>query len=304
MPHLVRPAAHAHRPLAPVTSAGGLVRHVATTRTVMVRLMCVGALVGMAACVGDGAPASVTGSSGPSAPSALVTTEAPQAQAPVRETRDLVTPEGRIRFSLHRPAAIDGPRPLVVVAHGFWRSRRQMEGWGAHLASEGYVVAVPDLPGWVNHPRNARAINHLLDSLLAQPPEGLAFDRRRLAFVGFSSGGLATLLAAADKPRVAVWIGLDPVDRSERGVAAARQVKTHAVILQADPSPCNARGNAQAIIDAFGSRVQVYRIAGASHVDAEWPTTAFARLTCGGAEDGRRHVFVETTTSALKTHLR
>jgi dienelactone hydrolase len=43
-----------------------------------------------------------------------------------------------------------------------------------------------------------------------------------VGLVGFSAGGLATLLAA-DDPRVRVWVGLDQVDVAGKGVAAARR---------------------------------------------------------------------------------
>ena len=35
-------------------------------------------------------------------------------------------------------------------------------------------------------------------------------DTRRIGLMGFSAGGLATVLAAADDPRAALWVGLDP----------------------------------------------------------------------------------------------
>jgi predicted dienelactone hydrolase len=51
------------------------------------------------------------------------------------------------------------PAPLVIVAHGFSRRRHNMSGWGQHLAEEGFVAAVPDLPAWSDHVRNARFIS-------------------------------------------------------------------------------------------------------------------------------------------------
>lgn len=219
---------------------------------------------------------------------------------PARELREVRTPAGRVRFDLYRPASsLAGPRPLVVVAHGFWRSRVQMAAWGAHFAGLGYATAVPDLPAWSDQARNARALVALVASLLAHPPTGLAIDGQRVALVGFSAGGLATLLAAADDSRVRLWIGLDPVDRGDAGIAAARRFKGRAVILQAEPSACNARGNARGLIDALGARAVVTRIPGATHVDAEWPTTRLARLACGGSDERRRQQFVAAATAAL-----
>jgi dienelactone hydrolase len=220
--------------------------------------------------------------------------------APARERREVPTPAGRVRFDLYAPpSSFAGPRPLVVVAHGFGRSRAQMAAWGAHFSGVGYATAVPDLPAWSDHPRNGRAVGALVASLLAHPPPGLALDRTRVALVGFSAGGLATLLAAADDPRVRLWIGLDPVDRDDAGARAAHRFKGAAVILLAEPSACNAHGNARGIVEVLGDRAVVTRIPGATHVDAEWPTTRMARLACGGSDERRRQQFVAAATAAL-----
>jgi dienelactone hydrolase len=87
--------------------------------------------------------------------------------------------------------------PVVVVAHGFSRSRLNMAGWGGLLASNGFITAIPDLPAWSDHERNSQAIRELLDrinskTLVTEPaPNGDG------ALMGFSMGGLCTLLAAA-----------------------------------------------------------------------------------------------------------
>jgi len=61
--------------------------------------------------------------------------------------------------------------------------------------------------------------------------------------VGFSAGGLASLLAA-DTPDVVGFVGLDAYDhlllnQSERlGVVAARRLATEALLLRAPASSC------------------------------------------------------------------
>ena len=74
-----------------------------------------------------------------------------------------------------------------------------MAGWGRHLAGLGFVTAVPSLPAWSDHERNGRAVSQLIDALLASPQ--LPIDQARIGVVGFSAGGLSTLLAAADDSR-------------------------------------------------------------------------------------------------------
>jgi dienelactone hydrolase len=213
------------------------------------------------------------------------------------EAREVSLPSGRVGFDLYRPSGA-GPHPLVVVAHGFWRSRANMAGWGRHLAAHGFVAAVPDLRAWADHERNGRAVRELIDTLLSAPP--MPIDAARIAVVGFSAGGLATLLAAAEDPRIRLWVGLDPVDRNGKGVAAAPRVKARPVIVRAEPSRCNANGNARDIERAFAGRVTVAVIDGATHTDPEWPTDWKARLVCGGDDGERRARFVDATTAALK----
>ena len=213
------------------------------------------------------------------------------------EAIDVALPAGHVRADVYRPA-MAGNRPLVVVAHGFSRSRKNMAGWGRHLAAEGFLTVVPSLPAWSDHERNGRAVRELIGWWLAN--RGAEVDASRVAVVGFSAGGLATLLAAAADPRVALWIGLDPVDRGGKGAAAAPSLRARALVLRAEPSSCNAHGNAAGIVHALGDNVEVVSIAGATHTDPEWPTDWKARLVCGRDDEARRRRFVDGVTLALR----
>jgi dienelactone hydrolase len=54
---------------------------------------------------------------------------------------------GTFDADLYLPAS-HGKAPLVIVAHGFMRSKAKMADWGKHLAKQGFAVAVPScLPG-------------------------------------------------------------------------------------------------------------------------------------------------------------
>ena len=67
---------------------------------------------------------------------------------------DRMTLAGRATsVDLYWPESTE-PAPLVVVAHGFARSRHRMAGWGEALADRGYVAAVPDLPYLTAHHDN------------------------------------------------------------------------------------------------------------------------------------------------------
>src|SRR5688572_6021721 len=90
------------------------------------------------------------------------------------------------------------PAPLVVVAHGFSRSRKNFEGWGERLARAGYFAAIPDLPASTDHKQNGHAIEELIQLLATRPPEKIRsaqIEIDRVAVIGHSAGGLATLLA-------------------------------------------------------------------------------------------------------------
>lgn len=196
------------------------------------------------------------------------------------------------------------PAPLVIVAHGFMRQRRHMSGWGKHLARAGFVVAIPDLPASSNHVRNGRFIDELRVHLSREEPGRRRVDPARVGYLGFSAGGLASLLAAADADAsaVTIWIGLDPVDRDGLGAKAAPRVSARTLVLSAEPSACNAQGNARDLIAALPDP-EHHRVSGAVHVDAEWPTSALAEAMCGRSRDAQRDEFRRRATEALRAAL-
>jgi dienelactone hydrolase len=207
---------------------------------------------------------------------------------------------GTFDADLYLPASHD-KAPLVIVAHGFMRSKAKMADWGRHLAEQGFAVAVPTLPAWADHVRNARSIRELIDWTLANVPTA-DVDREHAGLVGFSAGGLATLLAAND-PRVRVWVGLDPADVAGKGAAAAKRMSAFALVLRAEPHSCNGHGNAQAIQDALTARSLCLMVRGATHADPEWPTDLLAEAVCGRSSEARRALFVRYATAALRSEL-
>ena len=227
---------------------------------------------------------------------------APSTQPQVPLTLRVDVREGTFDCDVYLPRQ-KRPVPLVVVAHGFSRSKASMADWGRRLAQEGFVAAVPTLPAWSDHARNGRAICELVDWLQARPDMRDLVDTRRIGLVGFSAGGLATLLAAADDPRVAVWVGLDPVDRDGQGMAAASRLKCPSLVLRAEPHACNAHGNAAGIVRSLGGENTCLLVIGATHTDAEWPTDGMAEWVCGKSSAERRAVFVRYALSALRAVL-
>jgi len=224
------------------------------------------------------------------------------AAGPAFQTILVKLPAGAAHVDIYWCDAAAEPAPLVIVAHGFSRRRHNMSGWGQHLAEEGFVAAVPDLPAWSDHARNARFISQLRAHLCASEPWNRRIDPSRVGLMGFSAGGLATLLSAADNPGPGIWVGLDPVDHGGVGAKAAHLVKCHAVVLTAEPSACNGHGNARSIIAAL-PLCEHFSIAKAVHVDAEWPTDLMAEAICGRSTDERRREFRWRTSAALRARL-
>lgn len=170
----------------------------------------------------------------------------------------------------YRPDGV--ARPLAVVVHGFMANKQRMAHWGVILAREGFVVAVPTNPTYANDDRNAAAIVALVEGGRAgQWPISARTDGRAV-LVGFSRGGLETILAAsALGDRADAWIGLDPVDLNGKGKAAAARVRVPGLALLADPQPLNANGNARSMLDAYAGPLEVVAVPNSSHLDGESP---------------------------------
>jgi dienelactone hydrolase len=170
----------------------------------------------------------------------------------------------------YRPDGVT--RPLAVVVHGFLANKQRMAHWGVILAREGFVVAVPTNPTYANNDRNAAAIVALVEGGRAgQWPISARTDGRAV-LVGFSRGGLETILAAsALGDRADAWIGLDPVDLNGKGKAAAARVRVPGLALLADPQPLNANGNARSMLDAYAGPLEVVAVPNSSHLDGESP---------------------------------
>lgn len=187
------------------------------------------------------------------------------------------------------------PRGLALIAHGFTRSRGRHGILAARLAEEGFVVAVPDLPQWIQHDANAGAIVALVKAMEAE--HGL--DTRPIVLIGTSAGGLAALLATDRVPRLALWIGLDPVDTFGISEGAARKLQAPALVLRAPSGPCNVGGSARRIAEWLPNR-RAERIEGASHCDFEDTTNWRCESVCGPADPARQALIVEEAVKAAR----
>jgi dienelactone hydrolase len=194
-----------------------------------------------------------------------------------------------VEVDVYKP--IGPQKGAAILTHGFTRSRTTMGEHAQALAARGVLAITPDMPCTFDFRCNASAITEMVSLLRNTTTFGSS--NQRVILVGFSAGGLSSLLAA-DTPGVVGFVGLDPFDRilpneTERaGIAASRKLTTEALLLRAPASRCNAN----AVAAPWGTELKaLWRdelIAGASHCDFEAPTDWKCRLACGDTDPARQ----------------
>ncbi len=194
-----------------------------------------------------------------------------------------------IEIDVYKPIGL--LKGAAILTHGFTRSRTTMGEHAQALAARGVLAITPDMPCTFDFRCNAAAIAGLVN--LLSNTDTFGGSSQRIMLVGFSAGGLSSLLAA-DTPGVVGFVGLDPFDRvlsneTERaGITASRRLTTEALILRAPASSCNAK----AVAAPWGSEMKaLWRdelIAGASHCDFEAPSDWKCRLACGDTDPARQ----------------
>jgi hypothetical protein len=193
-----------------------------------------------------------------------------------------------------------GDRPAdVVLAHGFLRDSDRMADLARALAGAGLTTVTLDLcnmrPWDGGHRDNALEMRRVAERLAMPRP----------IYAGFSAGGLAALLAAADDPDTAGVLALDLVDQAGMGRQAAARLSRPVIGLFGDASSCNANLNG---LDAVNGAPlgEVVRIGGATHCDFESPTDGLCRLVCepeGRSPDAaaeRRAVIIRQSVEAAQ----
>lgn len=194
-----------------------------------------------------------------------------------------------VEVDVYKPV---GPQKgAAILTHGFTRSRTTMGEHAQALAAKGVLAITPDMPCTFDFRCNASAITEMVS--LLRDTTTFGSTNQRVMLVGFSAGGLSSLLAA-DTPGVVGFVGLDPFDRvlpneAERaGITASRKLTTKALLLRAPASRCNAN----AVTAPWGAELKaLWRddlIAGASHCDFEAPTDWKCRLACGDTDPARQ----------------
>ncbi|MDB4896856.1 MAG: alpha/beta hydrolase [Firmicutes bacterium] len=109
--------------------------------------------------------------------------------------------DGRpLKMAITRPAAGDGPAPVVLVIHGgSWRSgdHTQLAGLNRYLAARGYLVAAIDYrlaPG-ASFPAPLADVKAAI-TYIKERAAGLGADPERFVLLGRSAGGQLAVVAA------------------------------------------------------------------------------------------------------------
>jgi predicted dienelactone hydrolase len=207
-------------------------------------------------------------------------------------------------FDLYVPKT-SKPCPIIVLAHGFMRSKALMVDWGTHLASRGYIVMTPSFALFnSDHAAHATSMSGLLDwavtqnSVAGSPLSNLVDGSRRVV-MGHSAGGLSAVLAGASDSKISLVIGLDPVDVSDLGKTAAPSIKVPVTLVRAKPAPCNSDGNAAAMFAGLTVPAFTVEVVNATHCDPEWPSDPACGLLCGSDDATRRKSFVRYAMATL-----
>ncbi|MEM6294600.1 MAG: hypothetical protein AAGA54_25220 [Myxococcota bacterium] len=137
------------------------------------------------------------------------------------ETFGFVAGDGTsLPLTLYIPQG-EGPYPVVVFHHGFQLGPADYASYGQHLASWGYIVVMPQMPGSILSPTTHVTLRGYVQDIVdwAQgggnieggPLDGRA-DPETLALAGHSLGGKISFLTASADARVDAVFGIDPVD--------------------------------------------------------------------------------------------
>ncbi|MBI5480045.1 MAG: hypothetical protein HY906_14355, partial [Deltaproteobacteria bacterium] len=178
-----------------------------------------------------------------------------------------------------------GPFPIVVIRHGFTRSKANWVNWGNHLAARGFVaLTITSRAPWSPDPAvdsddqlAVLAWGVAQNSVSGSPLEGKV-DASRRGIGGHSAGGLCSVVAATKDPTLRAAVFFDEVDVSGTGVGAAPSIAIPSISLFAEPGTCNAQANGVAIFQAIGGPRYGIKIPGSGHCDPEDPSD---HLGCG-----------------------
>lgn len=207
-------------------------------------------------------------------------------------------------YSLYYPVNHES-EAVVLLVHGFSRDRGVMAGFAEHFASWGFKTITMNLLHSSivdNNPiLDALDINILADQI----GQGLP-----IVYLGHSSGGMRSVLAASQNSNAIAVLGLDLVDALYPGMdnqyyalSAVSNMMIPVWGMFGESSACNANSNG---VNVFQDAVQgnAVIITEADHCDFELPTNFFCSFLCGQenyifSEDDIEGVVLNLSTSFI-----
>jgi dienelactone hydrolase len=227
-------------------------------------------------------------------------THPPAAPGPVATVSQRISLTGKkVPVDFYLPKDVQ-TAPVVIMVHGFTRSRLNLAGWGDLLARNGFIVAIPDMPTMTKRQQNSRAINELLDFINHGGVPSAPKAEGGAALIGYSMGGFSALLAASGNPNVRCWIGLDPVNSGPKGAKAAANLTIPCAVLRAEPAAWNMQGNARQLTKKLSGPYVTLRVKDARHSDPENPTDSVAEMLCGKSDPRRHETFERYALATLR----
>ena len=183
---------------------------------------------------------------------------------------------------------------LIIIGHGFMRSKKRMVRLAEHLASWGMPVATVTFCNsklWAgNHDLNGSDMVAVSKRL----------DHSQIIYVGFSAGGLAAMLAANLDENALAFFGLDMVDHKEEGQNIASRMTIPLYGLIATKSICNAYNNGLEVYEK-SPHSTVMRVVDASHCHFEFPLDNKCSFFCGKGEKQLSRETIQKTILGLTT---
>jgi len=217
---------------------------------------------------------------------------------------------------LHFPTDADmsvgsgGPMPVLVFVPGTSTPRSSYSGNAQHLATWGYVVALPGMP---KNDLEVRVsdIKHLLrylETLNADRDSAFfrTIDFGRIGLTGHSLGGVAPLMIAArGAPRIMAALPLDPVNPDGNNwdySVEGPHIDAPVAIIGAQSHTCNWFARYREMYRDLGAgHKAMYVVQGGGHCDFLDPGIPLAASVCGlicGGYSEQRLALIERYAAA------
>jgi len=197
----------------------------------------------------------------------------------VSEASDYYNPSGLCYMSYTTFTPQGAPAaPVLVLTHGFSRTKAAMADLARHYASWGLPVITATVcnstPLSSDPPQDAADLISLKQTL----------GYSDALYAGHSAGGLRSVLAATTDADAVAAFGLDLTDGDNLALDAAPTLTVPLAGLAGEPDMCNSEGNGVAVYPA-APQGTVLRVTEADHCDFEDPTDWLCTTFCTGTND-------------------